>query len=160
MTAEANDRTRDRGKQRGRGGSSKRTPKTGRVAGAAGALTRLASRRATLIALTCCCVLLAVGSGPWREVVYDFFGRTNPFWVREDFTAFYAAGHVVGSGLGAHLYDAETMRAAEHAAAGRQVGGSGLLMYFNPPFFALLYWPLTHVSLQQAYQIWMVFSVA
>ena len=122
-------------------------------------MTAEANNRERDRALGICFVLLVVGAGPWRELVHDFFGRTNPFWVREDFTAFYAAGHIVGSGMASRLYDTETIRAAEHLAAGRQVGGSGLLMYFNPPFFALAYWPLTHVSLQQAYQIWTVFSL-
>ena len=159
MTAEANNRERDRGRQRGRGDSTNSTEGAETAGNRARAFARLATRREAIAAFGICLVFLAAGAGPWREVAHDFFGRTHPFWVREDFTAFYAAGHVVGSGMASHLYDTETIRAAEHLAAGRQVGGSGLLMYFNPPFFALVYWPLTHLSLQQAYQLWTVFSI-
>ena len=124
---------------------------------AAGA--RFAHWRNATIAGVVCLVFLVAGAGPWLETLHDFMGRSHPFWVREDFTAFYAAGKVVASGLGTHLYEAATMRAAEYAAAGRQVGGTGLLLYFNPPFFAWLFSFLTHLSLQQAYQGWMAFNL-
>lgn len=159
MTAEVTNNERHAGRWQGRRTSRRQTLSAIR-GDAAEAVASFASRRGALLTVAVCCFLVAAGAGPWREVVDDFFGRTHPFWVREDFSAFYAAGHVVATGLGAHLYDPGTMRAAEYAAAGRQVGGSGLLMYFNPPFFALLYWPLTNVSLQHAYQLWTVLNAA
>lgn len=95
----------------------------------------------------------------WLEAVADFFGKHQPFWVREDFTAFYAAGQLASHGLGAKIYSDPVIAGVEHLAAGRPVGGTGMLPYFNPPFFALPFAPLSHLSLQQAYQVWLVASL-
>ncbi len=97
---------------------------------------------------------VAGGAGPWAEAIADFFGKRHPFWVREDFTAFYAAGKLVDGGLASRMYDLPTIAWIEHQAAGGPVGGTGMLPYFNPPFFALPFAPLAHLSLQQAYQVW------
>jgi hypothetical protein len=104
------------------------------------------------IALTVACIV--AGAGPWAEAVADFFGKRDPFWVREDFTAFYAAGKLINDGMASQLYDLNTISWVEYTAAGGPVGGSGMLPYFNPPFFGLLFSPLAHLSLQQAYQVW------
>lgn len=159
MTGDANDGERAEGMRQASHDSCTSTRTAAQERGHGRNFAWLRSHLGAFAVVALCGVFFAMAGGPWREVAHDFFGRSNPFWVREDFTAFYAAGHIVGSGLGSHLYDPGTMRAAEYAAAGRQVGGTGLLMYFNPPFFALLYWPLSHLSLQQAYQAWMLFSV-
>jgi len=102
---------------------------------------------------------VAGGAGPWFEAIADFFGKRHPFWVREDFTAFYAAGKLVNEGLASRMYDLPTIAWVEHHAAGGAVGGTGMLPYFNPPFFALPFAPLAHLSLQQAYQVWGVVCV-
>lgn len=115
----------------------------------------LASAWTCAIALTVVCI--AGGAGPWFEAIADFFGKRDPFWVREDFTAFYAAGKMVNEGMVGHLYHTEWIAWVERGAAGGPVGGTGMLPYFNPPFFALLFSPIAHLSLQQAYQVWNLF---
>lgn len=103
--------------------------------------------------------LAACGGAFWLQVGADFFGRRAPFWVSEDFTAFYSAGQLVAHGAGRLLYHPAVVGAAERAAAGHPVGGSGVLAYFNPPFFALLFLPLSRFSLGQAFQIWTLFNL-
>lgn len=120
------------------------------MTGEAGAQRRRSIIPATLMAMA----LAAGGAGFWVQVAADFFGRRAPFWVSEDFTAFYAAGRLVARGAGSVLYQPALVGAVEHAVAGHPVGGSGVLAYFNPPFFALLFLPLSRLSLGQAYQVW------
>ena len=114
----------------------------------------------TIAALALAAAFVIGGIGPWTEVVRDFFGKSDPFWAREDFTAFYAAGSLVRQGAGPHIYDPGWIAFAEHVAAGRDVGGSGVLYFFNPSFFAGLMSPLSFLSLQQAYQLWTIGSLA
>ena len=120
-------------------------------------------RHVLLSAWTCALGLtvafIAGGAGPWIEAIADFFGKRHPFWVREDFTAFYAAGRLVNDGMASRMYDLSLVGWIEHLAAHGPVGGTGTLPYFNPPFFALPFAPLAHLSLQQAYQVWTVFCV-
>ena len=106
-----------------------------------------------------CLALVAAGAGPWIEVAAAFLGRRTPFWIAEDFTAFYAAAKLIISGSGHRIFDISAIAAAERAAAGHQVGGTGVLAYFNPPFFALAFAPLTVLSLEQAYQVWTILSL-
>lgn len=103
---------------------------------------------------------LAIGFWPWKEGGADFLGRRDPAWIGEDFTAFYAAGTLVASGLAPKLYDTGAIASVEHVAAGHAVGGSGSLPYFNPPFFALAFAPLSHLPLAQAYQVWTLVNLA
>lgn len=105
-------------------------------------------------------VFLAAGVWPWKEGGADFLGRRDPYWISEDFAAFYSAGTMVTAGVGAKLYDVHAVGRVEHAVAGQPVGGSGVLPYFNPPFFALVFAPLTQVSLARAYQLWTLTNLA
>jgi Glycosyltransferase family 87 len=94
------------------------------------------------------------------QVVTAFFGNESLLWFHQDFPALYAAGKMVASGSGALLYDTGALADAEIAAAGHPVGGTGVLAYFNPPFFAGMMAPLSALSLDRAYQVWTLFSVA
>ena len=129
-------------------------------AGPSTAAVQWLERHVLLSAWTCALGLtvafLAGGAGPWTQAIADFFGKRDPFWVREDFTAFYAAGRLVNEGLASRVYDLPLVGWVEHVAAHGPVGGTGTLPYFNPPFFALPFAPLAHLSLQQAYQVWTV----
>ena len=60
----------------------------------------------------------------------------------DDYLAFYAAGELVLEGRGGDLYDIAAIGAKEEEVAGRPVGGTGSLGFFNPPFVALLFAPL------------------
>ncbi len=60
----------------------------------------------------------------------------------EDYVAFYSAGKLVLEGNGSDIYDIDTLAAKEHEVMGREVGGTGTLAFFNPPFVALFYAPL------------------
>ena len=112
------------------------------------------------IALLLVVAFLAAGVWPWKEGGADFLGRRDPYWISEDFAAFYSAGTMVTAGVGAKLYDVNAVGHVEHAVAGHPVGGSGVLPYFNPPFFALVFAPLAHVSLARAYQLWTLANLA
>ncbi len=61
----------------------------------------------------------------------------------EDYVAFYSAGKLVLEGAGSQIYDIDALAATEHDVMGREVGGTGTLGFFNPPFVALFFAPLT-----------------
>jgi hypothetical protein len=124
------------------------------LAGPPAAAVATVRRTTSLLPVALMAALAVGGAGFWVQLAADFLGRRVPFWVSEDFTAFYAAGRLVARGAGSLLYHPEVVGAVEHAVAGAPVGGSGVLAYFNPPFFALLFLPLSHLSLGQAYQVW------
>lgn len=106
-------------------------------------------------------VLLAAGGAVfWVQLGAEFLGRHASFWASEDFTVFYVAGRLVAEGAGSFLYHPAVVGAVERAVAGGPVGGSGSLAYFNPPFFALLFLPLTELPLKQAFQAWTLFNIA
>lgn len=68
-----------------------------------------------------------------------------------DWTAFYAAGHLVRSGAAAHLYDPAAQAAAERALYGDvQIDAFPL-----PAFTALAFAPLAGLSFARAYLVWM-----
>ncbi len=76
-----------------------------------------------------------------------------------DYVAFYAAGRVLLSGDGAHLYDKTTlMRIQEVALQGRIPDFYDA--YRNPPFFALVFAPLSVLDLVPSFVVWSVLSLA
>lgn len=89
-----------------------------------------------------------------------FFGNESLLWFHQDFPALYAAGKMVAGGSGSLLYDTAALGDAEIAAAGHPVGGTGVLAYFNPPFFAAMLSPLSVLPLDRAYQAWTLFGLA
>jgi hypothetical protein len=104
--------------------------------------------------------LALLGVAEWVQTGATFFGDDRLRWYAQDFPAFYTAAYLVAAGSGHLIYDTTAMAAAELAIAGGPVGGSGVLAYFNPPFFALLLAPLTGLPLDRAYQAWTLFSLA
>jgi Glycosyltransferase family 87 len=68
----------------------------------------------------------------------------------EDYVAFYAAGKLVLEGNGDKLYDIDSITAKEHEVMGREVGGTGGLGFFNPPFVAVVFSPLSLLSVAMA----------
>ena len=93
------------------------------------------------------------------QTVATFFGHDTLRWYAQDFPAFYTAAHLIATGSGDLIYDTTAMAAAELKIAGTPVGGSGVLAYFNPPFFALALAPLTMFSMDRAFQVWTLFGV-
>jgi len=71
-----------------------------------------------------------------------------------DFSSFYAAGSIVGSGQGEHLYDyAAQQKAQERFLADLKFRGSPLL-YVHAPFELLLFLPLSGLSYPAALGVW------
>jgi hypothetical protein len=68
----------------------------------------------------------------------------------EDYVAFYVAGEFVLEGNGSSIYDAEVIAEREHEIVGREIGGTGSLAFFNPPFVALMFAPLALLPLATA----------
>jgi Glycosyltransferase family 87 len=60
----------------------------------------------------------------------------------EDYIAFYTAGRLVLDGRGESVYDLDVIAEREHEMFGRDVGGTGRLGFFNPPFVAVIFAPL------------------
>jgi hypothetical protein len=94
------------------------------------------------------------------QTLFAFFGDESLLWFHQDFPALYAAAKLVAGGSGRLLYDTASLADAEIAAAGQPVGGTGVLAYFNPPFFAALLAPLSALPLDHAYQAWTLFGAA
>jgi hypothetical protein len=67
-----------------------------------------------------------------------------------DFSSFYAAGQIIRSGNGAHLYEYETQRRAQQQFSYR----SGPLLFPHAPFETILYAPLSLLSYWHAYLFW------
>ena len=74
-----------------------------------------------------------------------------------DFSAFYTAGRILHRGQGHQLYDStlqtEVQREFSYAAARNRA-----LPYLRPPFQALMFLPLAHLSYVRAYQVWILLS--
>ena len=68
----------------------------------------------------------------------------------EDHVAFYSAGKLVLDGNGSDIYDIDVLAATEQEVMGRPVGGTGSLGFFNPPFVAAVFAPLTLLSVEMA----------
>jgi hypothetical protein len=74
----------------------------------------------------------------------------------EDFTIFYTAGRIVGTGDGHRLYDLSYQSLVQQEllqSYGLSMRG-GLLPYNYPPFFALPFVPLARLSLPESFLFW------
>lgn len=76
-----------------------------------------------------------------------------------DFTAMYAAGKCVVSGLGSRIYDQQVEARIQQQFAPHVKNRQGPLPFTHPPFEAALFAPLGLVSYTAAYCIWNVFSL-
>jgi hypothetical protein len=70
-----------------------------------------------------------------------------------DFSEFYAAGRMVRDGLGHRLYDLQLQ--AEYQWRDAAIHA----FYLRPPFEALLFVPLSHLSYRTAYYAWVLISL-
>ena len=82
-------------------------------------------------------------------VVLYFVQRFPQMQKGMDFADFYAAARIVRDGRGAQLYDP----AVQDIYLARYAGRTGT-QFIHPPFEALLFVPLSYVSLTTAYGIW------
>jgi len=101
-------------------------------------------------------VLLAAAIGAWGlflagTVIYNRdkdFSRGFEAETLPDYVVFYSAGRLVLDGRGDELYDLDAMGREESEVAGVAVEGEDVLPYFNPPFLAALFAPLTLLPLE------------
>ena len=77
----------------------------------------------------------------------------------EDYVAYYAAGALALRGDGDLIYDVEAIRAEETATLGRPAS-TGVLPFFNPPYVAALFAPLTSLPLTSFLAILVATNVA
>jgi hypothetical protein len=77
-----------------------------------------------------------------------------------DFSVFYTAGRIVAAGNGTRLYDESLQDSVQRSFAPQAVLARGTLPYIHPPFEALPFVPLAHLSYLQAYAVWMIINVA
>lgn len=76
-----------------------------------------------------------------------------------DFTAMYAAGRCVLSGLGSRIYDQQVQARLQQQFASQVKNRLGPLPFTHPPFEAALFAPLGLVSYTTAYWLWNAFSL-
>ena len=80
-----------------------------------------------------------------------------------DFLAFYTAGTFVRTGRSAELYDLDAVKAFEQELArreGLELSADTLGPYWNPPFFAWVFVPLSTLSYMNAWTVWCCFNLA
>lgn len=78
------------------------------------------------------------------------FEGISPQGPHEDYVTFYAAGRLVRERQGASLYNVALIADAEVRSMGRSVGGTGVLAYFNPPFVAAAFAPISAMPIETA----------
>jgi len=89
-------------------------------------------------------------------------GSTSPNTPGMDFIAFYTAGTFVDEGRADKLYDLAAMQQFQHELAQRSglSLGQGYGPWWNPPFHALVFAPLSMLSYQQALVVWIALNLA
>lgn len=100
-----------------------------------------------------CCLGLA---GIWFINTSPGFPLGGP----SDFTTFYTGAQIIRAGEGSHLYDLDTQARFQNACLSPHgwTFKDGLLIYIYPPFFALLFIPLTLLPLSYAFHVWNMIS--
>ena len=69
-----------------------------------------------------------------------------------DFLAFYTAGTILKEGAREQLYDVEKQAEIQRRLTGRPTP----LLYYHPPFDALMFLPLAYLSYPTAYAVWVI----
>jgi len=77
-----------------------------------------------------------------------------------DFTIFYGAGKIVSQGMGHHLYDRALQYRVQEQFTHNVETRKAALPYNHPPFEALLFVPLSHLSYVGAYFSWNVLNLS
>jgi uncharacterized protein (TIGR03663 family) len=113
----------------------------------------LSARVVTYLVAALAFIFILVGGTSWwsvGEMYSDRFGGHSARGPHEDYVAFYAAGRLVRAGQGNLLYDVPILAHKEVESIGRGVGGTGVLAYFNPPFVAAAFAPLSALPIETA----------
>lgn len=76
-----------------------------------------------------------------------------------DFLAYYTAGRLLLDGVSAGLYDLPTQYFWQRSIMPEVSSVSALLAFLNPPFVALMLAPLTLLSLESAYLVWVALNL-
>lgn len=79
--------------------------------------------------------------------------RDQLLW-RADFSAFYTGGALIRDGLSRQLYDLELQAQYQQNILGGRSFSQDVLPYNYPPHLALLFTPLSLLSLSQAFYVW------
>src|SRR5438105_1228270 len=125
------------------------------IAGTASILRRATPRRRMWecgIAVALVMITVAVGNAfvpPEKAVHVNLLGH--------DFLAFYTAGTFVREGRHGELYDLQAVRQFEHEIA-RSNGlelGDAFGPWWNPPFYASIFAPLSALPYRTAWTIWL-----
>jgi len=96
---------------------------------------------------------ITAGMLAWWDVA-DMYGKRfegrSPQGPHEDYVVFYSAGRLVRERNPAGLYDIPTIANTEVKSMGRSVGGTGVLAFFNPPFVAAPFAPISALPIEKA----------
>jgi hypothetical protein len=123
------------------------------------------ARLLLMVALGALVVLFLLGAAytNWQRLVvlqqerFDNTVRQGRF---EDYVAFYTAGDFVLHGRGEDLYDLDAIADREVEIMGREVGGTGRLGFFNPPFVAVMFAPLALLPVDVAALVLLLVNIA
>ena len=69
-----------------------------------------------------------------------------------DHIAFYSAARLIRDGRGADIYKPDVLGREQYEIAGGRL--PGIFGYRNPPFYARLYVPTTHLSYYASFVVW------
>jgi alpha-1,2-mannosyltransferase len=87
----------------------------------------------------------------------DIFGH----FIGGDFIQFYAAGNTIEREESAHLYDFDYQRKIQEELTGSSYAASDPHYYYiNPPLFAVLFRPFSHLSFVSAFSLWSLLGLA
>lgn len=92
--------------------------------------------------------LIAVNTGLW------FIAAYQKLFVAADFTSFYTGFYMVRVGEGANLYDVALQSSYQQQIMGGLTFEGGVLLFPNPPFVALVFSPISLLSLNTAFYLW------
>jgi hypothetical protein len=81
-------------------------------------------------------------------------GAQQGLFSKADFTNYYTAYVMVRAGDGGKLYDLDIQAAYQREILGPLTFKDGLLPFLNPPFFALVFSPLSLLPLNTAFIVW------
>ena len=113
----------------------------------------ISARAVTYVVAALAFIFILAGGTSWWSVAEMYSNRFEGHSARgphEDYVVFYTAGRLVREGQGDILYDVNTIAREEVETMGRSVGGTGVLAYFNPPFVAAAFAPLSWLPIEVA----------
>ena len=96
---------------------------------------------------------ISAGMLAWWDVADMYHARFDSRSAQgphEDYVAFYSAGRLVRERNTAGLYNVALIADAEVRSMGRAVGGTGVLAFFNPPFVAAAFAPVSALPIETA----------